>query len=152
MNAGTPKAALLGMFAAWLLRVPVRIYIVRGLRGETATGLTRRILGWTKRISSFCATHILFVSKSLREVYLELGLGPARKAVVLLEGSSKGVDVERFRARRSGSRRRASSGPRWGSRRMPRWSASSAGSPGTRGRTTWWRRFCGWRRSSPKRT
>ena len=97
VNAGTPKAALLGMIASWILRVPVRIYIVRGLRGETATGLTRRILGWTERISSFCATHILFVSKSLREVYLELGLGPARKAVVLLEGSSKGVDVERFR-------------------------------------------------------
>lgn len=97
VNAGTPKAALLGMIASWLLRVPVRIYIVRGLRGETATGLQRRILNLTERISSFCATHILYVSKSLRDVHLELGLAPARKATVLLEGSSKGVDLDRFR-------------------------------------------------------
>lgn len=96
VNAGTPKAALLGMMASWVLRVPIRIYVVRGLRLETVRGPLRWVLALMERITSFCATHILYVSKSLREIYEEMGLGSRRKGVVLLEGSSKGVDIDRF--------------------------------------------------------
>lgn len=96
VNAGTPKAALLGMVAAWLLRVPVRIYTVRGLRLETVRGPIRWILALMERVTSFCATHNLYVSHSLREVYEEMGLGPKHKGVVLLEGSSRGVELARF--------------------------------------------------------
>lgn len=96
VNAGTPKAGLLGMIASFLLRVPVRIYMVRGLRLETVRGPLRWLLALMERISSFCATHVLYVSNSLREVYEELGLGPRQKGVVLLEGSSRGVEIARF--------------------------------------------------------
>lgn len=96
VNAGTPKAALLGMIASFVLRVPVRIYIVRGLRLETVRGPLRWVLGLMERITSFCATHVLYVSHSLREVYEELGLGPRHKGIVLLEGSSRGVEVARY--------------------------------------------------------
>ena len=47
-------------------------------------------------MTSFCATHILYVSRSLREIYEEMELGPRRKGVLLLEGSSRGVEVGRF--------------------------------------------------------
>ena len=96
VNAGTPKAALLGMIASWVLRVPVRIYVVRGLRLETVRGPLRWVLALMERITSFCATHILYVSRSLREIYEEMGLGPRRKGVLLLEGSSRGVEIARF--------------------------------------------------------
>lgn len=97
VNAGTPKAALLGIVASWMLRVPVRIYMVRGLRLETVKGPLRWVLALMERLTSFCATHVVYVSKSLREVYEELGLGSQHKGVVLLEGSSRGVEVARFR-------------------------------------------------------
>src|SRR5690606_13738550 len=71
VNAGTPEAALLGMIASFVLRVPVRIYIVRGLRLETVRGPLRWVLALMERITSFCATHVLYVSQSLREVHEE---------------------------------------------------------------------------------
>lgn len=106
VNAGTPKAALLGMLAAFVLRVPVRIYTVRGLRLETVQGPLRWVLAAMELLTSSCSTHVLYVSKSLRETYERLGLCPRRKGVVLLEGSSKGVDVARY----MGTKERAEKG------------------------------------------
>src|SRR4029079_4183324 len=39
VNASTPKAGLLGMLAAKFIRVPIRIYVLRGLRAETKKGV-----------------------------------------------------------------------------------------------------------------
>ena len=44
VHANTPKGSLLAMVAAWIVRVPHRIYTVTGLRFETATGSFRRLL------------------------------------------------------------------------------------------------------------
>lgn len=99
VNAGTPKAGLLGMLAARLAGVPVRVYTLRGLRLETARGARRRLLAATERIASRFAGRVVCVSPSLRERYLGLGLAPAAKTAVLGAGSSNGVDVERFRPR-----------------------------------------------------
>ena len=41
VHANTPKASLLGMLAARITGVPHRIYLVTGLRFETACGLFR---------------------------------------------------------------------------------------------------------------
>jgi glycosyltransferase involved in cell wall biosynthesis len=95
-NVGTPKAGLLVGLAAWLCRVPCRVYTMRGLRLETATGMRRTILHFTERIACGCAHRVLCVSPSLRQRALELKLLPARKALVLASGSSNGVDPSRF--------------------------------------------------------
>jgi glycosyltransferase involved in cell wall biosynthesis len=99
VNAGTPKAGLLGMIAARVARVPVRVYTLRGLRLETAAGAARRILAATERVAAACSHRTVCVSESLRRRWLELRLGRAEKAVVLASGSSNGIDVERFRPR-----------------------------------------------------
>lgn len=99
---GTPKASLLGMVASALAGVPIRIFAQWGLRLETTRGLLRWILLLSEWLTARCSTRILYVSHSLREVYEGMGLAPTRKGTVLLEGSSKGVDILRF-ASSSGS-------------------------------------------------
>src|ERR1700722_20993748 len=44
VDVSTPKAGLLGSMAAMLARVPCRVYTLRGLRMETASGFKRLIL------------------------------------------------------------------------------------------------------------
>lgn len=93
---GTPKASLLGLLAAWLVRVPARIYHVRGLRMETTRGVFRTLLSFLERLSFAAATSAIAVSPSLRDRVTTLGLASTDKVVVLGRGSSNGVDVERF--------------------------------------------------------
>jgi glycosyltransferase involved in cell wall biosynthesis len=100
VNAGTPKAGLLGIMASWLSRVPIRIYTLRGLRVETAQSWKlSAALAIAERIASACAHRIVCVSDSLRAVAIERRLSAAHKAVVLGGGSSNGVDAERFDVR-----------------------------------------------------
>ncbi len=96
VNAGTPKAGMLGMLAARLAGVPVRLYTLRGLRLETTTGATRAVLATTERVASVCAHRVLAVSRSLSERYAELGLARRDQLRVLGGGASNGVVLERF--------------------------------------------------------
>ena len=95
-DVGTAKAGLLGGMAAWLLRVPCRIYTLHGLRLETTTGLKRILLMLTERIACACAHRVICVSPSVRQRAIELKLVSAGKTVVLGSGSCRGVDVQRF--------------------------------------------------------
>jgi len=92
----TPKAGLLGSVAAWLRGVPVRVYMLRGLKFETSTGIKRRILLAMERLAAACAHVVLCNSESLRTEALAAGVAPESKLVLLGGGSSNGVDVERF--------------------------------------------------------
>jgi len=95
-NSGTPKAGLLVGFAAWITRVPCRVYTLRGLRLETATGMKRMILTVTEKLACFSAHRVVCVSASLRERAIALGLVVRSKTVLLAAGSSNGVDPSRF--------------------------------------------------------
>ncbi len=96
VNAGTPKAALLGMLAARALNIRARIYTMRGLRLETTDGAKRGILNSTERITAFCAHRVVCVSHSLRAKTLELRLASPQKTIVIGGGSSNGIDGTRF--------------------------------------------------------
>ena len=104
----TPKAALLGGLAAVVMRVPVRLYTVRGLPFITARGLTRWVLLATEWISCACAQRVVAVSASVREQLLQRRLCGAPKLEVLCGGSSQGVDAEgRFNPERFNDMRRS---------------------------------------------
>lgn len=92
----TPKAGLLGSLAALLRGVPRRIYVLRGLRLESATGLNARAMLIGERISAACAHVVLCNSLSLREKALELGVARPAKLKLLGDGSSIGVDTRRY--------------------------------------------------------
>lgn len=96
VNASTPKAGLLGTFAAYLCRVPSRVYVVRGLRLETATGWQRRSYHLMERVAMGCATVVLFNSASLRAAAEQRGLLKAKEGRLLGAGSGNGINLERL--------------------------------------------------------
>lgn len=93
VHSHTPKGGLLGTMAAWMTRVPVRIYHIRGLPLMTATGRRRALLRWTERVACSLAHQVLCVSHSVRDVAIAEGLCPPEKIRVLLGGSGNGVDA-----------------------------------------------------------
>lgn len=97
VEAGTPKAALLGALAARLACVPVVIHTLHGLRLETAGGLTRRLLTVTERLTSALADDTLCVSPSLAAKARAEGAISPRKGLTLASGSANGVNLVRFR-------------------------------------------------------
>lgn len=95
---GTPKAGLVAGIAALLTRTRLRLYLLRGLRLETETGLTRALLWSMERVAILCAHEVIAVSPSLLDRACELRLLPAGRGVVLGDGASNGVDLSRFDA------------------------------------------------------
>ena len=59
VHSMTPKAGLLCMVAGWLTRVPVRVHTFTGLVWPTSSGLKRKILKQTDKLTCACATHII---------------------------------------------------------------------------------------------
>jgi glycosyltransferase involved in cell wall biosynthesis len=84
------------MVAAWLARVPVRIYHVHGLPFLTRTGFLHWLLRFTERITCALADRVLCVSRSNREVAIADRICARQKIRVLLDGSINGVDTDRF--------------------------------------------------------
>jgi glycosyltransferase involved in cell wall biosynthesis len=95
VQAGTPQGGLLGTVAAWLARVPVRIYQIHGLPFTTFTGPKRSLLRWTEKLSCRLANRVLCVSHSIREVVIEEGICSANKIVVLQGGGCNGIDAQK---------------------------------------------------------
>ncbi|MFJ1813958.1 glycosyltransferase family 4 protein [Staphylococcus saprophyticus] len=96
VNAGTPKAGLLGTIAAFITMRPNRIYTVRGLRLETVTGLKYKLLYMMEKIAMMCSTDIIAISDSLKEKIVELGLAKENKIKILGYGSSNGINLKDF--------------------------------------------------------
>ena len=93
-NMSTPKMGLLGGLAAWLARVPHRIYTLRGLRYETARSWKRKLLIACEKIACGCAHRVICISRSVRQAAIQEGLAPAGKLVLLGERVSEGITIE----------------------------------------------------------
>lgn len=92
----TPKGGLVAITAAWMMRIPKRIYFRHGLVYETSKGFKRFLLISVDRIVSVLATKIVCVSPSLAAKSLKDSLNPEWKQVVLAKGSCNGIDLNRF--------------------------------------------------------
>ena len=93
MHSHTPKGGLIGTMTAWLARVPVRVYHIHGLPFITATGLKRKLLRLSERVSCRLATQVLCVSNSVSHVAVSEGFCPLSKIKVLGLGSINGIDA-----------------------------------------------------------
>ena len=107
VNAGTPKAGLLVLTAAWLTGVPCRMHTLRGLRFETMRGFKRALLSALTRLSCAASHRVICISPSLRDKAVALGVVAADKTVVLGAGSSNGLDIARFSSTTARRRRGA---------------------------------------------
>lgn len=96
VNLGTPKVSLLGMIAAFILRVPKRIYTCRGFRFEHEQGLKKKILIAMEKITSLCAHEVICISKSVQNLGIQFAIFDQVKSTVILKGSSNGVNLSLF--------------------------------------------------------
>jgi glycosyltransferase involved in cell wall biosynthesis len=96
VNEGTPKAGLLGVMAARLARVPVVVYLLRGLRFEGARGGRRLLLAACEHVAGGLSDRVFANGDSLRARFTALGCASPDKVWVPGAGSSNGVDVDRF--------------------------------------------------------
>ena len=96
VSIGTPKAALLGLLAARVHRIPRRVYMLRGLRLEGTRGFWQVVLTLLERLTAHCSTEILSVSESLKDRYQQRKLDVGRQITVLGKGSSHGVNIQHF--------------------------------------------------------
>ncbi len=92
----TPKAALIGSIAAFLARIPFRIYILWGLYYTGTKGPARFILKCFERIICLLSTNIIPISHEMVEFALNEGFGQKEKYEVMLNGSACGIDLELF--------------------------------------------------------
>jgi glycosyltransferase involved in cell wall biosynthesis len=97
VHTHTPKAGLLGMMAAWICRVPVRLHTVAGLPLMETSGIKRQVLKLTERITYACAHRIYPNSKGLAEFIKRhfKSVNP-KKICILGEGSSNGIDTKHY--------------------------------------------------------
>ncbi|EEW50932.1 glycosyltransferase, group 1 family protein [Corynebacterium efficiens YS-314] len=93
LSVGTPKASFLGILAAYIVGVPRRLYIVRGLRLEGAKKPLSYILWLMEWVTMLLATDVFYVSKSLASECKRRKLYFPAKSWLIGEGSSNGVDA-----------------------------------------------------------
>ena len=95
VHSMTPKAGLLCMMAGWLTGVPVRIHTFTGLVFPTASGLKRKVLMLTDRITCFCATHVIPEGEGVKKDLIDNKI--TRKPLhVLGFGNVRGVDMDYY--------------------------------------------------------
>jgi len=97
VHTHTPKAGFLGMMAAWICRVPVRLHTVAGLPLMEERGLQRKILERVEKITYAFATKIYPNSKNLSDFIISNRFCSIEKIKVLGNGSSNGIDTEFFK-------------------------------------------------------
>ena len=93
----TPKAGLLGMLAARLARIPVRVHWFTGQVWATRKGPMRAMLRSIDRVTAACATDVLADSPSQKEFLVREGVVAVDRVSVLGQGSISGVNTDRFR-------------------------------------------------------
>ena len=96
VHSHTPKAGIIGMLAAFIARVPVRMHTVAGLPLMEAKGIKKRILYAIERLTYRCATHVYPNSKGLMDFIQKKHLAEKTPLQIIGKGSSNGIDTDYF--------------------------------------------------------
>lgn len=96
VHTHTPKAGIVGMFAAKLAGVPIRLHTVAGLPLLETTGTKRKILNFVEKLTYSLATKIYPNSFGLKKIILNQKFTSNKKLKILGKGSSNGIDTKYF--------------------------------------------------------
>ncbi|AEE20738.1 glycosyltransferase family 4 protein [Dokdonia sp. 4H-3-7-5] len=96
VHTHTPKAGIVGMLAARLAGVPLRLHTVAGLPLLEATGGKRKLLDVVEKLTYSCATKVYPNAQGLKSIIEDLKFTKNTKLKVIGKGSSNGIDTTYF--------------------------------------------------------
>lgn len=96
VHTHTPKAGLLGMMAAKICGIKIRIHTVAGLPLMVEKGFKYRILIFIEKLTYVAANHVWPNSYSLLKFIKEKKLIYSGKLMIIGKGSTNGINVNRF--------------------------------------------------------
>ena len=109
VHSMTPKAGLLGMAAAWLTGVRVRMHTFTGLIFPWRTGLLHHVLKMTDRLTCFFANVINPEGPGVKHLLEEAHI-TKKPLNIIANGNINGVDLQRFAPGRGRAEKRAELG------------------------------------------
>lgn len=95
VHTHTPKAGLIGMWAAKLAGVTIRLHTIAGLPWVESKGMIRRLLIAVEKLTAFAATNVFPNSFVQRDFLLQNEIAK-NKMKVIGNGSSNGIDTNYF--------------------------------------------------------
>lgn len=96
VHTHTPKAGLIGMIAAKLAGIKVRLHTVAGLPLMETSGVKRKVLNLVEKLTYACATKVYPNSYGLKDFILKEKFCPPHKLKVIGNGSTNGIDTTYF--------------------------------------------------------
>lgn len=96
VHGNTPKGAFLSMLAAYLVGIPVRLYMCHGLRYQGARGGLNALLKLMEKLTCLCATEVLCVSFGVKKTLIQDGICKEQKLKIVLNGSANGIDTSYY--------------------------------------------------------
>jgi len=96
VHTHTPKAGIVGMLAAKLTGVPIRMHTVAGLPLLETSGVKRKVLNFVEKLTSWSTTNIYPNSFALKQILINQKLASYNKLKVIGNGSSNGIDTNYF--------------------------------------------------------
>ena len=95
VHTHTPKAGLIGMWAAKLAGVKIRFHTIAGLPWVESKGFIRHLLVTVEKLTAYAATAVYPNSFVQRDFLLTNGIAKS-KLKVIGNGSSNGIDTDYF--------------------------------------------------------
>ena len=92
----SPKAGLLGSFASYIGRVPVRIHAFTGQVWQTKIGGVRSLLKWMDKLIHLFSSKVLIDSHSQRRFLIDNNVVSEEGSIVLGDGPLVGVNTMKF--------------------------------------------------------
>lgn len=96
VHSHTPKAGLLGMLAAKLSGVKVRIHTVAGMPLMVEKGAKLQLLKFIEKLTYWAANHVWPNSNSLYNYIVDNKFTSTSKLNIIGKGSTNGININRF--------------------------------------------------------